>query len=337
LRQSATNLREKDMNAKRTPDRPVPKALPTVLEEIERETAPVSGRANDYPPGWHIAPHSHTKHQLIYAVRGVMGVQADAGRWVVPPTRAIWMAAGMTHEIRCIGEVHMRSLLVAPDAAPQLLQGTQAVGISPLLRELIRAAMSVRLPCAPGSRDGRLMRLLLDELRALPVLPLSLQMPSDPRLLRMCEHLQAHPDDASTLADWAGRLDLDVKTVQRRFTKETGMTFGQWRAAGPPAARAGTAGHRREGDRRGARARLRQPRGLRHDVPAALRPDAQPVLRRVAAILGRRRGLTRKTKGPRRALRERVARRRGRLRRAGASPPSRPWPLPRRASRGCRP
>jgi hypothetical protein len=32
---------------------------------------------------------------------GVIVVQAGAGRRVVPPTRAIWMLAGMTHVIRC--------------------------------------------------------------------------------------------------------------------------------------------------------------------------------------------------------------------------------------------
>ena len=206
-----------------------PKALLAALQEIEAESAPVSGRATDYPAGWYIEPHAHTKHQLIYAVRGVMVVQAEAGRWVVPPTRAIWMAAGMRHEIHCVREVHMRNLLVMPDAAPKLLDRTQAVGISPLLRELIRAAMEVRSPYVADSRDGRLMRFLLDELRALPVLPLHLQMPSDPRLLRICEQLQQHPDDASTQADWAARLAMDVKTIQRLFTKETGMTFGQWR------------------------------------------------------------------------------------------------------------
>jgi AraC-like DNA-binding protein/quercetin dioxygenase-like cupin family protein len=223
-RQSTRNLCETDMPASRQP-----KALSEALREIDRASSPVTGRATDYPDGWRIEPHAHRKHQLIYAVRGVMVVQAEAGRWVVPPTRAIWMLAGMTHDIRCIGEVHMRSLLVAPGAAPRLLGQTQAVGISPLLRELVRAAMDIRQPYVPGTRDGRVMRLILDELRALPVLPLHLQMPTDARLLRICELIQRRLDDSSTMADWARRLALNVKTIQRLFVKETGMTFGQWR------------------------------------------------------------------------------------------------------------
>lgn len=207
-----------------------PQPLSQSLREIERATSPISGRATDYPADWHIEPHAHARHhQLIYAVRGVMRVQAEAGRWVVPPTRAIWMRAGMTHDIRCVGQVHMRSLLVATDAAPKLLDETQAIGISPLLRELIRAAMDIPQPYAAGTRDGRIMRLILDELRALPVLPLHLHMPTDPRLLQICSALQKRLHDASTMADWARRLAVDVKTIQRLFVKETGMTFGQWR------------------------------------------------------------------------------------------------------------
>jgi AraC-like DNA-binding protein len=61
------------------------------------------------------------------------------------------------------------------------------------------------------------------------VLPLHLQMPSDSRLLQICERLQQHLNDSSTMADWAQRLAVDVKTIQRLFVKETGMTFGQWR------------------------------------------------------------------------------------------------------------
>lgn len=212
-----------------TPSKRSPPALPDVLKEIEALSAPIAGRATDYPAGWFIEPHTHSKHQLIYAVRGVMVVQAEAGRWVVPPTRAIWMQAGMTHAIRCVGEVHMRSLMVATETEPTLMHGTQAVAISTLLRELIRAAMEVKHPYVPNSRDGRLMRLILDELRALPVLPLHLQMPGDARIVQISEALQRNLDDPSTMADWARRLSVDAKTIQRLFVKETGMTFGQWR------------------------------------------------------------------------------------------------------------
>ena len=202
---------------------------PQELAQVEGGNALVAARATDYPAGWEIPPHTHGKHQLLHALQGVMVVHADAGQWVLPPSRGLWMPAGMTHALRCIGEVQMRSLFVQPDAAPQLFTGCQVVGISPLLRELIRAAVDVCPPTPPDSRDARLLRLLLDELHALPVLPLHLPMPTDARVLALCRRLLQRLDDSSTLADWAQQLGVDGKTIQRLLIAQTGMTFGRWR------------------------------------------------------------------------------------------------------------
>jgi AraC-like DNA-binding protein len=123
----------------------------------------------------------------------------------------------------------MRSMFVRPDSLPDMPAECRAVAISPLLSELIRAAVDITQPYAEDSREARVMRLIIDELRILPTLPLHLPQPADPRLQPICTTLQDDPGDASTLADWSTRLGLDEKTIQRLFQKGTGMTFGQWR------------------------------------------------------------------------------------------------------------
>lgn len=200
-----------------------------ILDEVDASTLAVSCKATDYAPRTVISAHAHNKHQLIHAVQGIMVVQSEAGRWIVPPTRAIWMPAGQVHMIRCIDALHMRSLFVRPDAMPGLPDTPQTVAISPLLREMINAAVDIPHPYAADSADARLMRCMLDQLHTLPVLPLHLPQPTDKRLQRICRTLQQAPDDTSTLGDWAGRLGIDVKTIQRLFARDTGMTFGQWR------------------------------------------------------------------------------------------------------------
>jgi AraC-like DNA-binding protein len=202
---------------------------PELLAYVDASTMPVTGSATNYPAEHVIASHSHRKGQLIYALHGVMVVASAGGQWIVPPTRGIWMPARTRHWIRCVGVVHMRSIYIRPDAAPGMPTHCQAVGVSPLLRELIQAATAVVPPYADDSRDGRLMRLLIDELSTLPVLPLHLPQPADERLARICQTLLDRPDDASTLTHWAERLGIDAKTIQRLFARDTGMTFGQWR------------------------------------------------------------------------------------------------------------
>jgi AraC-like DNA-binding protein len=199
------------------------------LRTIDTSALPMMCLATDYVVDALIEPHAHRKHQLVYAVQGVMVVQTHAGHWVVPPTRAIWMPAGTLHWIRCVGKVQMRSLWLKPGVARALPSSLQVVGISPLLRELINAAAEIDRPFVASSREGRVMRLILDELRTLPVLPLHLPQPTDQRLRAICAHLDRRPDDDATLEDWAEKLRITGKTIQRLFAKETGMTFGQWR------------------------------------------------------------------------------------------------------------
>lgn len=183
----------------------------------------------DYPNGTSTGLHAHPRGQLLYAIAGVMIVRSPVGTWVVPPNRAVWLVADLEHEVRMAGDVKIRTLFIDDRSVSGLPEESCVLAVSPLLRELIVAAMTVPLDYAPDSRDARLMRLLLDELRQEPVLPLHLPMPRDPRLLRLCMELVAHPDEAATAQDWAAQFGVTAKTIHRLFAKETGLTFGQWR------------------------------------------------------------------------------------------------------------
>ena len=190
---------------------------------------PVCGRSADYPSGVSWPAHNHPTAQLIHAVCGVMVVTTESGSWTVPPTRGVWVPAGTTHTMRTVGEVHLRTLYIRSEAGDGLPGDCQVVAISPLLRELILAALEVVPPYAPDSREGRLMALVLDEVGVLPCLPLRLPFPSDPLLVKICSAISAFPGDSRTLSDWAVDLAVDARTIQRRFARQTGMTFGRWR------------------------------------------------------------------------------------------------------------
>jgi AraC-like DNA-binding protein/mannose-6-phosphate isomerase-like protein (cupin superfamily) len=202
---------------------------PDIHVPFERTPMPVAVLAADYPHGAFVAAHTHRRAQLLYAVEGVMLIEAQAGRWVVPPTRAVWLDAGLEHTVRMSGNVRMRTVFVEPGAAPGLPQGSCVVEVHALLRELILAAVDVPLDYAPGSRHDWLMRLLLAEMAVIPRLPLYLPWPSDERLRRLCDAVLAAPDEAHEVAQWAGELAMSVRTLHRAFQRETGMTLGRWR------------------------------------------------------------------------------------------------------------
>ncbi len=197
--------------------------------ETSDNPRPVVTLANDYPSGYEIAPHRHARAQLVYASQGVMTVTAAAGSWVVPPQRAVWMPAGAEHAVRVNRAISMRSLFIRPESAPGLPKACRVVTVSSLLRALILRAMAVPPLYDEAGPDGRILRVILDELRALQSAPLHLPRPGDARLLRVTEALIADPADARPLDAWARAAGASPRTLARLFAKETGLTFRAWR------------------------------------------------------------------------------------------------------------
>lgn len=190
---------------------------------------PLAAMEVDYPGGTSTGLHAHPRAQLLHAIEGVMIVRSTAGIWVVPPNRAVWLAAGLDHDVHMCGDVKIRTVFVDAGASSNLPLKSCVIAVSPLLRELIVAAVKIPLDYAPGTRDEHLMQLLLDELREWDTLPLHLPMPNDQRIRQICEELRSNPDNSATAGDWAARIGTTAKTVHRLFLRETGLTFAQWR------------------------------------------------------------------------------------------------------------
>ncbi|MBO4224914.1 helix-turn-helix domain-containing protein [Bradyrhizobium neotropicale] len=183
----------------------------------------------NYPDGASTGSHSHPKGQLLYAIEGVMIVRSAEGTWVVPPSRALWLPAGLEHDVKMSGAVKIRTVFIDATAIQHMPTKSCVIEVSPLLRELIVAAVRIPLDYQDGGRDERLMRLLADEVTVSDVLPLHLPLPEDGRIKFICEAMIDQPSDISTAEQWAARLNVTAKTVHRLFVKETGMTFAQWR------------------------------------------------------------------------------------------------------------
>ncbi|MGE0659410.1 MAG: helix-turn-helix transcriptional regulator [Reyranellaceae bacterium] len=194
-----------------------------------RGSAPVTGLASDYADGASTGWHRHRRAQLAFAVAGVMHVDTEQGSFVVPPQRALWLPAGLDHCIEMHGAVGMRTVYVAPAQAAKLPAQCRVVAVTPLLRELVLEAVRAPRSYRPDSRAGRLAALLLDELHALPVLPLHLKLPEDARLRRVCEAILAEPALDLTLEELARTASASARTLARLFRRETGASFGQWR------------------------------------------------------------------------------------------------------------
>lgn len=202
---------------------------PGNLADPERPVVTVS---SDSPQGLHFPRHRHFRAQLVFASEGVMTVTTTAATWVVPPQQAVWVPAGIEHEVYSQGPVSMRSLYVHPDATSGLPAECCVMAVEPLLRELIvKVADLANRVDGAGARDSyaRLVSVVLDELRGLKHAPLHLPLPRDPRLRCITEVLLAEPGDNRDLTAWGRRAGASGRTLARLFRRETGMTFAGWR------------------------------------------------------------------------------------------------------------
>lgn len=202
---------------------------------LKSAAEPVVTVSSDCPGGQHFPMHRHYRAQLVFACEGVMTVTTAAGTWVVPPQQAVWVPAGVDHEVASAGALSMRSLYVHPHAARGLPEECCVMSVEPFLRELI---VKVADQAARAGETGwgeerasyeRLVGVVLDELRGLKAAPLHLPLPRDARLKAITDSLMAEPGDNRALEAWSRRAGASPRTLARLFLRETGMTFAGWR------------------------------------------------------------------------------------------------------------
>lgn len=199
------------------------------IQTLQNVPRPVVTAATAYPAGQTTGWHSHTRAQFVYAISGVMAVTTQNGIWVVPPERAVWVPSGVAHRVDFATDSTMHSLWLHAEAARDMPSVCCVVTVTPLLRELIRAAIALPHEYDATGPDGRLMALIIDQLHTLDQAPLHLPWPEDARLQRIVETLSSNPALNTSLEEWGQAVGASARTLARLFRKETGMSFGAWR------------------------------------------------------------------------------------------------------------
>ncbi|MEG0861425.1 MAG: helix-turn-helix transcriptional regulator [Pseudomonas sp.] len=189
---------------------------------------PILTLAENYRHGERIAAHCHNRAQLLHALSGVITVNSLQGSWVVPPGRGVWVPAAVEHDLKMAGAVRMRTLFIDQQAREDLPHGCQVIDISPLLRQLIISAMDIPADYPPGGRDERVMQLILDEIRVLPIMALHVPSPRDPQLAELCQALRSAPGADWDLQRAASLVGTSTRTLTRAFQRETGLSVVQW-------------------------------------------------------------------------------------------------------------
>lgn len=189
----------------------------------------VRSLASTYRDGASLGSHDHPWGQLVYACSGVMRVITQDSAWLAPHTRAIWLPARVSHRIVMKGETAMRTLYIAPERAVGLPDRVAVLEVTPLLSELIVHILGVGMLDPTRPDHDRLAGLLIDLLLQARPQDLVLPLPRDARAQALAERLHANPGGADSFFTLAKTVGASLRTLQRLFPEETGLTLEAWR------------------------------------------------------------------------------------------------------------
>ncbi len=202
----------------------------TAAADYEHVPRPVAVVRKPLPAGSGTGLHAHIRAQLLYATAGLMSAAAEDGTWVVPEGHALWIPPGLPHAMVTHGPVALCTAYLDPAAVDAFPTICRVIAVSALLASALTALAEEPVLYDEARRGGHLAALVLDEIGRAPETPLTLPLPRDARLRRVCLGLIEDPAAADDLDAWADRAGASRRTLTRRFRTETGLSFGDWRA-----------------------------------------------------------------------------------------------------------
>ena len=191
--------------------------------------APIFFRSAVMPAQAIYPKHSHAWGEFVYSYSGVMEVKLANHHYLAPPQYGIWLPPDVEHVglNRC--EACHCSLYVAKELATALPATPCALTVSPLVLAMLDE-LHLRPPALPRTpAQERLLQVLVDQLAQAPVAGSYLPTSDDPVLAPLLQALLTNPGDSRSLPELASAFHTTERTLLRRFQRDLGMSFAEWR------------------------------------------------------------------------------------------------------------
>lgn len=207
--------------------------MPGSIDKAPRhdEATGWSGTAISYQRGEADPPHHHVEGQLLFATRGVMLVETESERWVIPPQRALWIPPLQIHSYNLLSQTDLRAVNFSSSLIAECTNFTKShqvhvITATALVKELIAGLFSEDYQ-RPSQRKMAL--LLLEILSETSPLTTELPMPHDERLFRAARELLVNQRWEASLSELAFIATMSARTFSRLFIKDTGFSYRTWK------------------------------------------------------------------------------------------------------------
>jgi len=177
-----------------------------------------------HPSGYRTDWHAHATGQLCRITSGLLIIETEKGRWVVPREHIGWIPPGLRHAALSESAIEGQSLYL--DSACCSALPEQPAVFEP---EKLCEALFLRLCQAGEGADPKMISMLTRELAQSRQDRFRLPMPAHPRLLKIARTLLNAVDDVLPVEEYARQSGMSVRTFHRQFSAATGMNFVNWR------------------------------------------------------------------------------------------------------------
>ncbi|RLP74515.1 AraC family transcriptional regulator [Mycetocola tolaasinivorans] len=170
--------------------------------------------------------YAHEGHELTWVISGGATLVLDGAHFRVDPERALWIPAGLAHEVRPDPGSLLLPLYITVAEFGARETRVRSIARTPEIEEVGRVLLQPGLTTATerAAKIALLRRCVCAEAPASGP-----RYPADPRALGVARSLAAFPASPLSMEQWARRAAISARTLQRHFVEETGCTFGQWR------------------------------------------------------------------------------------------------------------
>lgn len=207
--------------------------MPVSIDKTPRhdDSTGWSATAITYRRGEEDPLHYHLEGQLLYATSGVMLVETDSRRWVIPPQRALWLPPLMEHSYRLLSHTDLRAVYISTNLISASTNSAKnnrvhMIDAVPLIKELIAGLFTNDY----NTLTKRKMALLLLEIIGeAPSVSAELPMPGDERLFRAVRELIISHRWEASLTEMAGIANISERSFTRLFLRDTGFSFRTWK------------------------------------------------------------------------------------------------------------
>ncbi|WP_333864618.1 AraC family transcriptional regulator [Sphingobacterium sp.] len=175
--------------------------------------------------------HRHQKSQLIYVEQGFQYLTVEGKMYLLPQNHVAWIPSGALHKTNSHSEsIKLMVIFFDVSREDQFFQHVQIFSAPKVLREMILYTEKWSKLTEENEHEKIFLTALMNELPyfCTQLLQLEITLPHENRLQTVLNHLHDHYTEAITMDEIAMLSNLSLRTIERLFKKETGMTLAKY-------------------------------------------------------------------------------------------------------------